>query len=376
MYDIAYSRCPDYEYSRVRPALEDVLAQVTDFSWLRPGMTVAIKANLVTGAAPERAATTHPAVIQALCDILSEKGARPIVGDSPGGPYTAVWLRHVYAACGLTALRNVTLNQDLSELHISAPEAAICREFDCTAYLTRADAVISLCKLKTHGMMSLTAGVKNLFGAIPGTKKPEYHFRFPRPGDFADALVDICQYFSPVLTVCDAVIAMEGNGPTAGTPYHAGLLAAAPNPHALDASLARLIGLDPLSVPTIAAAQRRRLLLSTPSVSGQPEPLADFVLPDTGGILFEGRGGLSGRIRSAVLNCCLSARPVLDTAHCSGCGKCAAICPAGAITLRGGRPHIHRSRCICCFCCQEFCPRGALHARRSPIARLINKEVH
>ena len=314
----------------------------------------------------------------ALCSLIGERGGHCVIGDSPGGPFNRVFLENVYRRCGMydAAKRSgAELNTDFSTEAVTVNGETL-DSFTATSWLMRCDAVVDLCKLKTHGMMSLTAGVKNLFGAVPGTKKPEYHFRFPRPVDFADALVDICQYFSPVLTVCDAVIAMEGNGPTSGTPYHAGLLAAASDPHALDASLARLIGLDPLSVPTIAAAQRRGLLPSAPSVSGQPEPLADFVLPDTGGILFEGRGGLSGRIRSAVLNCCLSARPVLDTAHCSGCGKCAAICPAGAITLRGGRPHIYRSRCIRCFCCQEFCPRGTLHARRSPIARLINKEVH
>ena len=375
MYDIAYSPCGDYESGAVRAGLDAALDRVTDWSWLRPGMTVAVKVNLVTGARPEKAATTHPAVVRALCAILRDRGARPVVGDSPGGPYTAAWVEHVYAACGLTAGADIPLNRDFSQRHVLDPGAQVCREFDCTAWLLEADAVISLCKLKTHGMMGLTAGVKNLFGAIPGTKKPEYHFRFPSHAVFADALVDICQYLRPVLTVCDAVTAMEGNGPTAGTPRQVGYLAAAANPHALDESLARLIGAQPMGVPTLAAAQRRGLLPNDPRIFGQPDPIPDFVLPDTAGVLFQGRGGTLGRMQSAVLSKCLAARPVLEPETCVGCGECARICPAGAITMAGGKPKIDRRACIRCFCCQEFCPRGALSARRSPIARLINREV-
>ncbi|MGI6028665.1 MAG: DUF362 domain-containing protein [Candidatus Heteroscillospira sp.] len=361
----------------MRRKLGLALENVTDFAWLRPGMRVAVKVNLVSGAHPDRAVTTHPAVACALCAILKERGADVVVGDSPGGVYNAAWVERVYAQCGMYEAEKygAELNRDFSEKHVSDKNGEKCREFDCTAYLEEADAVISLCKLKTHGMMKLTAGVKNMFGAIPGAKKPEYHFRFPRHEDFADALVDICGHFRPVLTICDAVEAMEGNGPTAGTPRHVGYLAAAVNPHAMDECLARLIGLEPDSVPTLAAAKRRGLIPDKLSVLGRPEPLRDFVLPADGGLLFEGHGGIWGRLRSTVMSRVLQTRPELEKGKCVGCGKCAEICPAKAIAMGGGRPSIDRKKCIRCFCCQEFCPVGALYVGRTLPARLVNREV-
>ena len=35
--------------------------------------------------------------------------------------------------------------------------------------------LINLPKLKTHGISTLTVGVKNLFGLVPGTVKVGYH---------------------------------------------------------------------------------------------------------------------------------------------------------------------------------------------------------
>lgn len=377
MYDVSYSPCADYEYSRVKAALEDALSHVTDFSWLHAGMTVAVKVNLITFAHPDKAATTHPAVVCAMCEMLIERGARVIVGDSPGGLYTAAYVNRVYSACGMDAVLQygAELNRDFGETHISDSSAKLCREFDCTAYLKRVDAVVNLCKLKTHGMMTLTAGVKNLFGAIPGTKKPEYHFRFPNPADFADMLVDICEHFRPVLTVCDAIVAMEGNGPTAGSARSVGYIAASVNPHALDSSLATLIGLSHERVPTLTAAQQRGLLPENPRVFGCPDAIEDFVIPDTSGLLFEGRGGKAGKLLSSFLEKSMAARPALHKEKCVSCRECEKVCPASAIVMKNGLPQIDRKACIGCFCCQEFCPKGALYARRGSIARLLSREV-
>jgi len=377
MYKLSYSPCNDYEYDNVRAALEDSLSRVTDFSWLHEGMMVAIKVNLIMGIKPHKAATTHPAVVCALCDILREKGAKVIVGDSPGGLYNAAWVEKIYSLCGMNEAEShgAELNRDYSEAHIKDENAKLCREFDCTAYLTKADAIIDLCKLKTHGMMTLTAGVKNMFGAIPGAKKPEYHFRYPNHGDFAEALIDIYEHFSPVLTICDAVTAMEGNGPTAGSPRHVGYIAVSDNAHVLDESLARLIGLEPMAVPTLAAAKARGLLPEKAEIYGQPETIADYDIPDNRGILFEGKGSFMGNLRSKLFSRVLTVRPMLEKEKCVGCRECEKVCPAKAIVMADGKPRIDRKKCIRCFCCQEFCPRGALYAGRSALAGLINKEV-
>ncbi len=73
------------------------------------------------------------------------------------------------------------LNRNFAQAQATYPQALAARTFQYTQYLAEADAIIDFCKLKSHGMMGMSAAAKNLFGAIPGTLKPEYHFRFPDP---------------------------------------------------------------------------------------------------------------------------------------------------------------------------------------------------
>ena len=57
---------------------------------------------------------------------------------------------------------------------------------------------------------------------------------------------------------------------------------------------------------------------------------------------------------------------------CIGCGKCASICPAHAITMVNKKPVIDRKKCIKCYCCQEFCPVGAMIVKSSLLSKTLN----
>ncbi len=98
---VAVIRCDEYEKESVKTALLTVIEQVDGFGFLRPGMRVGIKANLVAPAKPESAVTTHPAVLAALTELLIERGASVVIGDSGGRPWTASYMNHIYAVCGL-----------------------------------------------------------------------------------------------------------------------------------------------------------------------------------------------------------------------------------------------------------------------------------
>ena len=376
--DVVVVPCADYEPASVRPALEALLERAGGLAWLRPGMRVGIKANLVTAMRPESAATTHPALLAALVAILRERGAEPVVGDSPGGLYNWAFLSRVYAVSGMNAA-GLPLNRDFSTREIELPAAKLCKTASVTGWLLDCDAVINFAKLKSHGMMGLSAAAKNLFGTIPGTMKPEYHFRFPKPSDFADMLVDLDEFWKPRLHIVDAVVAMEGNGPTAGTPRPLGCLLAGENPHRVDLLCARLIGLDPAAVPTLRAAQLRELCPETPDALTVDGPWREFVTEDFQnitercGLQFQNvlGGGKRGALFSKFLNRTIAARPGVEKALCVGCSKCEQVCPAKAITMKNRRPAIDRKACIRCFCCQEFCPKGAMKVRRPPLARLL-----
>ncbi len=380
---VSAAACADYDRVRVRRALERVLEPFGGLSSVRPGMAVAVKANLIAAREPEKAATTNPVLIAELCRMLTEAGAEVIVGDSPGGSYSPAHLRNVYRTCGLSEIpaTGARLNDDFSESRVSFPEAAAARSFTCTAWLQKADIIINFCKLKTHGMMKMTCAVKNMFGSIPGMTKPEYHMRFPDRDGFADMLIDLNEYFHPVLNLVDAVDCMEGNGPTAGTKRHIGLILAGTSPYAVDEVCAHLIGLEGREVPTIAAARRRGLSEGFSEAVLLGDGIEPFVTPDFKtdireiGIDFGTGKGAAGKVGRFLMNAVFETRPQVRARECVGCGVCRDICPAKAITMRGGKPSVDRSTCIRCFCCQEFCPKGAMKVRHTWIGNVIHRTV-
>ena len=374
--------CACYDDALVETALREALSPLGGLDFVTPGMRVAVKVNLVTAMKPDTAATVHPAVVCALVRLLREKGAEVVVGDSPGGVYSAPYLRVVYDVCGLRRVERAggKLNDDFTQIEAEYPDGVQLKRFPYTAYLAKADAIIDLCKLKTHGMMGLSCAVKNLFGVIPGTVKPEFHYRYPQAPVFADMLVDLYEYVKPRLCICDAVVGMEGNGPTQGTPRPVGCLLASMSGHALDLAAASLIGLTVKDVPTLAAAARRSLVPPDAASLDVCGPLADFTVPDyktipsQSDVFFNVFGtGPIGKAMNYLAGRVLTPFPKLAPALCVGCGKCARICPAKAIAMQNGMPRIDRGKCIHCFCCQEFCPKGAMRIGRHLLMRFLGK---
>ena len=381
-YQVACAPCAEYDPAVCRAALEEVIGALDGFSWLKPGMRVGIKANLVSFLKPEAAATTHPELLIALTHLLTERGAEVIVGDSPGGLYTEAYVGHVYRMTGMHRVEaaGARLNHNYGQKTAQFSDAVQAKEFQYTAWLDDCDAVINFCKLKSHGMMAMSAGAKNLFGIIPGTRKPEYHFQYSEPKAFADMLVDLNEFCKTKLTICDAVIGMEGNGPTSGTPRAIGCVIASPSAHHLDLLCAHLIGLKPGDVPTLQAAHLRGLVpaaVSELNIYGdydrfRMEDFETVAVPSS--LLFRNTfdGGM-GKLFGNFVAACMCARPALKGNGCTGCGQCMRICPAKAIHMEKKRPVIDRKACIRCFCCQEFCPQGALQVHRPIIARILNR---
>ena len=373
----------EYTVDGARAALTEVLAPIGGLDFVKSGMRVVIKANLVSAMKPEEAATTHPTLLCALTDMLTERGATVVVGDSPGGLYNAAFVGKVYSATGLRVLEKhgAKLNDDFSQRTAEFPEAKVLKSFTYTGYLDGADVIINFSKLKSHGMMGMSCAAKNMFGAIPGVIKPEYHFRFPKYEDFADMIVDLDEYFHPTLCIADAVVGMEGNGPTAGTPRKMGALIASHSPHNLDMVAAKILGFEKEELPILNAAYLRGMTpekFEDVTVFGDVEPLliADFErVVERRSLEFSGDGKnpikrLFGKVAGAILR----TRPVLDKSKCVGCGICKNIGPAKAIVIKDKKAVIDRKSCIRCFCCQEFCPKSAMKVHRTPLAALFHHE--
>ncbi len=379
MQTVSVVPCHSYEPDEVRTALCKVLAPVGGLDWVKSGMRIAIKANLVSMMKPEAAATTHPALLCELVRMLRERGAEPIIGDSPGGLYNSAFLSRIYSVTGMREAEAVgaVLNQNFSTAEAHFADAAVAHDFMYTAYLDECDAIIDFCKLKTHGMMGMSAAAKNMFGVVPGTFKPEYHFRYPDHRDFANMLVDLNRYFEKKMCLCivDAVVGMEGNGPTQGKPRKIGALLASTCPHSLDLACAALIRLGIKDVPTLEVAHDMGLIPDNVEKLSLVGDLKSLVIADFDNIhvrrslQFEG----SGKFAAMFVRSALRAEPRPHKKTCIGCRKCAEICPAKAIVMKNGIPQIDRKSCITCFCCQEFCPVGAMEVHRPLIAKILNR---
>lgn len=375
-YDVAVVRCKTYNVEAVKPALEEALNAVNGLDFVMPGMKIIIKPNLVSFKKPDAAATTHPALLEALVEMLLARGAGVTIGDSPGGPHSLPLLNRVYAATGMDRLEKLgaKLNRNMNEKTVDFPEGKVLKNFTYTEYLDEADAIIDFCKLKSHGMLGMSAAVKNLFGTIPGLKKPEVHYKFQNDAEFADMLVDLNEYFKPRLAICDAVVGMEGNGPTAGTPRQIGAIIASKSTYYADVVGAELIGMNIDGLPTLQAAYERGFAPASSKnlrVYGDIRALTvdDFKAPPVRGLSFMRKGNVLHFISKAALE----HKPTLKKRFCVGCGECARMCPAKAIEMKNKKPHINREKCIRCFCCQEFCPRAAMVAHRPIAAKVLNK---
>ena len=375
-YDVAVVRCKTYDGEAVKPALEEAVNAVNGLDFVKSGMKIIIKPNLVSFKKPDAAATTHPALLEALVEMLLARGADVTIGDSPGGPHSLPLLNRVYAATGMDRLEKLgaKLNRNMNEKTVDFPEGKVLKNFTYTEYLDEADAIIDFCKLKSHGMLGMSAAVKNLFGTIPGLKKPEVHYKFQNDAEFVDMLVDLNEYFKPRLAICDAVVGMEGNGPTAGTPRQIGAIIASKSTYYADVVGAELIGMNIDGLPTLQAAYERGFAPASSKnlrVYGDIRALTvdDFKAPPVRGLSFMRKGNVLHFISKAALE----HKPTLKKRLCAGCGECARMCPAKAIEMKNKKPHINREKCIRCFCCQEFCPRAAMVAHRPLAAKVLNK---
>ena len=381
MPKVMVMKCDHYQVETIRIKLESALMLLGGVHRLIPrGSRVFLKVNLLTGKEPSEAVTTHPAVVQALASLLLEAGMEVTIGDSPGGPFLSGRMDRIYRITGMkkaAEMSGARLNQNLESGEVVFPQAFRLKRFDMMQAVLEADAVISLCKMKTHSMTQMTGAVKNVFGVMPGLTKAALHFRFPQLEDFAHAMVDICEKVNPIISVMDGIEAMEGPGPSAGAVNQAGVLLVSTCPHHLDLAAARWMGMDPNQAPLLFAARQRELChldgrnlewvgIRPESVNQKPFKMPPTHEPDF--LLRYGSTPFLGRMLQVFSQRYMRPKPVINLFRCIRCGECAVICPAQVITMTPD-PVIRMDACIRCFCCQEICPVKAVEIKRS---RLLN----
>jgi len=381
MNEVAIARCGDYEYSEVKKAVARSIELLGGMgSFVKEGERVLLKASLLMRRKPERATTTHPAVVRAVAELVREAGGSPVIGDSPGGYhfYTRKTLEAVYDTCGMTEAAEASgaeLNFDTEAVDVPYPAGRVIKLVKTIRPLLEADKIISIPRIKTHMMTVYSGAVKNLFGIIPGSYKAEYHLRFEDAEEFADLLLDLCLFAHPCLTVMDAIIGMEGYGPTNGSPRKVGLVISSANPFALDVVAADAIGLKAAQVPTIRKSIERGLCPLEEDIVVLGERVddvrvADFKKP-TVKVAFNLYAIFIPKFLRRRVDRFLKPRPEFDHAKCLGCGVCAKACPPKAIAMKEGKPEVDLRGCIRCFCCHELCAHGAVDISRPWFIRML-----
>lgn len=373
-------KCNKYDETLIENAYQEILVKPGLLDFVKEGMKIGIKVNLVGNFNPDKAATTHPLLVKVLCKLLIEKGAIVTIGDSPGGLFTEGILRSAYKGAGLSICEEVgaKLNYNVSTSKIKVDKQVV-KILDVSNWLLEQDVLINYSKLKSHGMMALSASVKNMFGVVPGVLKPEYHYRFPSHDDFANMLIDLNEVFECKLNLVDGIIGMEGNGPTQGTPRLIGCLLASRTPYPLDVVCAKIIDLDIDNVYTITESIKRGKTTTFDEIVLN-ETIDDLIIKDYKNIkpgksmeFSEKFKGPFGKIINPIIAKVLTVKPRVKKKECIGCKKCENICPVKAIVMKNKKPVIDRSKCIRCFCCQEFCPVGAMKAHKNLIVKVLSK---
>lgn len=371
--NVYFAAAANYDQQTVDAAVERLFCQLTAAQALG-GKRVLLKPNLLAKHTPERAVTTHPAMVRAVIRAVRRRGAASItVADSPGGVYNPGILRSIYKVSGLTDVcreEGAALYTDCKSREVPA-KGQMVKQFTLLEPVLDCDVIINLPKLKTHMMTGLSAATKNLFGCIPGLQKAEWHMRFPDKERFGGMLVDLLCTVKPGFAILDGILAQEGDGPAGGTPRMVGIVAAAEDHLQMDLALCRMLGIRPKDVPYLNAAISRGLCpeqFDPACAKGEGElcrPIPGYRLPSSwGSVDFADKAPRAVRWAVPAVERLLAPRPVINKSRCIGCGKCAEICPQHTITVQG-KAHIHAARCIRCFCCHEMCPVKAIDTRRS-----------
>jgi uncharacterized protein (DUF362 family)/Pyruvate/2-oxoacid:ferredoxin oxidoreductase delta subunit len=298
--------------------------------------------------------------------LLKEVGADITVGDdiqSTGDGFQVSGFRQMCQRAGVR----------LANLREAGFVETVCNgHFLEKVYLSKialdADVIINLPKLKTHSLCVFTGGVKNMYGTIPSGHRTKFHGEYIRNEDFSQMLTDIFSAIRPQLTIMDGIIAMEGEGPAAGTLRKLGVILASQDTVAVDAVATKIIGINPMDIHTTRYSDERGLGVGNlQNIEVVGEGIDGVTVPDfkppSSAVNMLTRRVPRGLPRFILRQ--LSVKPSVIERLCSGCSECEKICPVGAIAVSSKTAKIDHGICIECMCCHEVCRFDAIVPKRS-----------
>ena len=284
MTQVSLIKANSYELENLYNSIQELLAPLGGISaFVKKDDRVLLKPNLLTASRPTKECTTRPEIVYCVAKMVQEVGGKPFLGDSPAfGSAMGVAKANGY----------LPLCEELNLPIVEFKGSKYTTDSDNFNHLRlskeamEADVVINLPKIKSHMQLTMTMGVKNLFGCVPGKMKAWWHVEAGKDVDrFGEMLVETARTIAPNLTIIDGIIAHEGNGPSGGEPRDLGLLGASENVFALDVAIADILGVNPDFVPTLMAQKKLGLWSDLEEIEFtllQPQDIAvsDWKLPE------------------------------------------------------------------------------------------------
>jgi len=376
---VALVRCTSYKKDAVEKAISrglELLGGIKQFA--AEGEQILLKPNILTGEAPEKCIGPHPQVFRAVAKEFKETGAELSYGDSPGfGNPRANAKRAGFMEPA--AEIGVTWADFSTAREMPFPDGHMVKKFQIAEGVAASDGIINISKLKTHALTRITGAIKNTFGCIPGARKAEYHSVLPTATLFSKMLVDLNRLLHPRLFIMDGIRAMEGNGPRNGDPRQMNVLLFSDDPVALDATVCRMINLDPGLVETVRYGEEFGLGTAS-DIKYVGEKIETFDSPD---FLVNRRPAKTTTgtsfLSTNFMRRYSAPRPTIDAEKCTRCGQCVKVCPAEPKALswteagKDAPPEYDYSKCIRCYCCQEMCPFEAIDVKVPWLGKFIRQ---
>ena len=377
---VAVVRCETYGEAAVYAAVKrglDLLGGLQ--SLIKPGEKILLKPNILVGDAPEKLVGPHPFVFKAVGRLAKDISPNVSYGDSPSFGKPAGQARRAQLGQCAEALGIPLADfENGREFHFT--DSPFIKHFTLANGVLDAEGIISLGKFKTHQLTRITGAIKNQFGCVPGMLKAEFHLKLPDPHDFAKMLVCLTLRIRPRLYIVDGITAMEGNGPRGGDPVKLNVLLFSTDPVALDATMCRIIDLNPEFVPTSQPGKDWGLgTFLAKEIELLGDPLESFVNRNFNVVRAPVKSVTSPSGVVTTFKNLVSPRPVIEADKCGQCGLCVNVCPVSpkavdwrdGDTLRAKPPRHTYERCIRCFCCQEVCPERAIRVQTPLLGRLL-----
>jgi uncharacterized protein (DUF362 family)/ferredoxin len=332
------------------------------------GKRVALKMNALKVGDPDRDAyVTNYKLVKAVIEKLETlHPAQILAGDSVGTEFYGD-SEYVFEQTRLKEVADPyyrNFNKNLAVVQLKIPferKVAVLRD------VLEADVYISMPKMKTHGLAMISGSVKNNFGLLAGAQKAWYHYYSVKPETFAQILIEMLRLRPPDLVIMDAILAMEGYGPSSPETRWVNKVLVATDAVALDTVMAKIVGFSVDEVPYLHLAKQFALGetdLGVIEISGEAKTIEAYHRPTPSQSSFRYKAGVGGGTTSLeFFRQRVAYRPAIypqNCRHSQGCDLCIDACPSGALSKGEQIPILESSQCMLCSACKEVCEASGL----------------